>query len=318
MDDDIAEYSTFSYKKFDVHNIRDNYSFFHIDIKDNKLFMEGICKYILSEENLLKYATNKSGVTFEPVKQNYIKLYNELYNFIDDENLDFFEFNMDLEKDEFLLDESEEVSLEDDKVFLRLSKIGRIGEYIFHVFLSDYFKFDCIIPKAKLTTDRNMSVYGIDALFLDKTNKMILFGESKVTNKIDNGIAMVNKSLQNYEKEIREEYKLILTNNCLKLNGLEEMFPGKTELCIGFDEFIEATEINSIGVPIFIAHGKEINHQEILGKLNKGIKRKSFFNLKTTYYVISLPFINKKIFVKYITSVIRQKLEEYNVASNQG
>ncbi len=279
MSETIVKYMTKSFKTFNVHYIRDIYSFIHIDIKDNRLFLEGICQYILSEENLLKYATNKAGIAFEFTKQNYIKLYHELEKFIDEENLSFFEFNLDAELEEVLLDENEEISKKEGKTSIRLSKIGRIGEYIFHVFLSDYFNFDCIIPKAKLTTDRNMSVFGIDALFLDKSSKTILFGESKVTNKIDNGILMVNKSLEHYEREIREEYSLILSNNCLKLNGLDEVFPGKVELCISFDEFIKATGIENIGIPIFIAHGKELNHQEILDKLARGIKRKKYFSL---------------------------------------
>lgn len=158
-----------------------------------------------------------------------------------------------------------------------------------------------------------MSVYGIDALFLDKDNQIILFGESKVTNKIENGISMVKKSLKNYENEIREEYMLVLTNRHIKLNGLEEVFPGQTEICLTFDEFIKNAQIKSIGIPIFIAHGTEVDSIGILEKLAASIKRKNFFGLNTSYYVISLPIIGKRTFFNYITSVIREKMEDINV-----
>ena len=307
------EYSTHKFGTFDVHNIKDNFSFFHIEINNNKLFLKGLSEYVLDEDNLLRYATNKSAINFEPTKKNYVALFRELNNFIDDENIELFEFDIDLE--EILLDEYDDIMEKEGKKNIRLSKIGRIGEYIFHIFLSEYFKFNCIIPKVKLTTDKNMSVYGIDALFLDKSNEMILFGESKVTNKIENGIAMVNKSLKNYENEIREEYMLVLTNNHLKLNGLEDLFPGQAELCINFDEFIRCTQIKNIGVPIFIAHGDEVSYEVVLKKLNEGIKRNKYFGLNTIYYVISLPIINKKAFFGYLTSVIREKMEVYNAST---
>lgn len=307
-------YSTVKFKDFDVHSIDDNFSFFHIEIKNQNLFFQGLCDFILSEDNLLRYARNKNAIKFEPNKSNYIALFRELYNFIDDENIDLVEYDAELE--DIVIAEYDGVSTKEGKNFVRLSKVGRIGEYIFHIFLSDYFNFNCIIPKVKLTTDRNMSVHGIDALFLDISKEMILFGESKVTSKIDNGIAMINKSLMNYEKEIREEYTLVLSNNYLKLNGLEELFPGQTELCISFDEFVIQTHTKNIGIPIFIAHGEEIDHEEVLRKLSRKIKRNSYFGLNTIYFCISLPIHNKKDFFGCITNTIRRKLGEYNDSTN--
>lgn len=306
-------YSTVRFDTFDVHNLKDNYSFFHINIKDSKLFLKGLVEYILNEDKLLRYAENKSGMMFKPTQKNYVTLFRELNNFIDDENIESFMFDIELE--DVFRDEFKESEIDEKEGIIRLSKIGRIGEYIFHIFLSEYFNFNCIIPKVKLTTDKNMSVYGIDALFLDRDNEMILFGESKVTNKIENGIAMVKKSLKNYENEIREEYMLVLTNNQLKLSGLEEVFPGQTEICLTFDDFIEGAQIKNIGIPVFIAHGTEIDSMTILDKLATGIKRKQIFELNTVYYVISLPIIGKNTFFSYITNVIREKMEDIHATN---
>lgn len=305
------KYSSMKYRAFEVHNIVDNYSFFHIEIKNESIFLKGLCEFVLNEDHLLRYARNKSGISFEPNKSNYVSLFRELYNFIDDENVDWVEVD-DLDLEDVLVDEYDKIDIKNGRKFIRLNKIGRIGEYIFHIFLSDYFNFNCIIPKVKLTTDRNMSVYGIDALFLDKKNQMILFGESKVANRIDNGISLVTKSLKNYEKEIREEYTLVLSNNHLKLNGLDDLFPGQTEVCMTFDDFLTQTNTKNIGVPIFIAHGEEVDHKVILDRLQKKIKRSKYFGLNTVYYVISLPIINKKKFFSYLTKMISEKLEEYN------
>ena len=54
------------------------------------------------------------------------------------------------------------------ETLLQKDKIGKIGEYIFHVLLTQYFHINCIIPKFRCTTDRNMSVFGIDAIFYDR------------------------------------------------------------------------------------------------------------------------------------------------------
>ncbi|WP_176474214.1 Hachiman antiphage defense system protein HamA [Niallia circulans] len=310
---DELDIVTEKFGQFEVHSIKDSYSFFHININEHKVFLEGLCEYILNEHIILRYATNRFGINFEPSRQNYNRLFRELDTFIDDENVEFFDYDLDVA--DILDDEFEDIIEKDGKKIIRSSKIGRIGEYIFHIFLSEYFNFNCIIPKVKMTTDKNMSVHGIDALFLDKEKEMILFGESKFSKKLENGMTLVNKSLKNYEHEIRDEYKLVLTNNHLKLNGLEDVFPGQTELCIDFDEFIEETKLKYIGVPIFIAHGIENDFKEILNKLQKGIKRTKYFGLETIFFVISLPVLNKKVFIEYLTSVIKQKRADYYDAS---
>ena len=86
-----------------------------------------------------------------------------------------------------------------------------------HLLLTSYYKIHCIIPKFRCTTDRNMSVFGIDSLFFDPQQKTIYFGESKVCKNIENAIRLVNRSFEDYERQIAEEYKLVLAN--------EEVFP---------------------------------------------------------------------------------------------
>ena len=57
------------------------------------------------------------------------------------------------------------------KVHIQKDKIGKIGEYAMHLLLTSYYKIHCIIPKFRCTTDRNMSVFGIDSLFFDPHNQ---------------------------------------------------------------------------------------------------------------------------------------------------
>lgn len=53
-----------------------------------------------------------------------------------------------------------------------------------------------------------MSVFGIDALFFDPEQRTIYFGESKVCVGIDNAITLVNRSFDDYENQIAEEYNI--------------------------------------------------------------------------------------------------------------
>ena len=68
----------------------------------------------------------------------------------------------------------------------------------------------------------NMSIFGIDELFL--AEDMILFGESKVSINLQNGIKLIKESLKEYEKQIKDEYQLVLSNRFYgdKLQGFFE------------------------------------------------------------------------------------------------
>ena len=143
-----------------------------------------------------------------------------------------------------------------------------------------------------------MSVFGIDALFFDPAERIIYFGESKVCKTIDNAITLVNRSFADYESQISEEYKLVLSNSdVFRLSQeFQSAFERYTEVCISFEDFVKAASISQIYVPAFIAHGNGANKntpEDFLQKMNTKITRNSFFGLDTKYLFISLPIIDK-------------------------
>ena len=193
------KFEQFTVYKSDVSN-----SFLYVNFSDPDRFMDGLSDYVLSETNLLNYANTLSPTAFTPTLANYKKLYSTLetflnaemelltfdnvsnevkdtlgdeYNFINKNNgtpwmvLD----NVSNEVRDTLGDEYTFIS-KDGETLIQKDKIGKIGEYIFHVLLTHYFKVSCIIPKFRCTTDRNMSVFGIDALFFDKKRNVPLSG----------------------------------------------------------------------------------------------------------------------------------------------
>ena len=189
--------------------------------------------------------------------------------------------------------------------------MGKIGEYIFSIILLEYFNMTCIIPKIALITDPNMSVFGIDTLFYDKQKKMLLFGESKFFSNINEGVSALKKSLINYEKQIEDEYCLVLSNiDNYKMPIIENNYINSIEECLTFSEFIKKEKITSIGVPLFILHGGKVEIEEILTEFDK-IERKSLFNLDTTYYCISLPILDKERFKSEFLKYTYERITEY-------
>ncbi len=273
------------YEKFIVHQRGDNYSLIHIEIKDSEEFYKSLFECFFTEDKLIKYAENKFNLKFYPNKINFTTLYKHLKIYIDDFNRD--EYTVDEIQEEMIKILNEEYTIEDKngKLKVRIDKIGKIGEYIFSCILNEYFQFNCILPKVHLQTSYNMSIYGIDTLFYSEDKEMLLFGESKVTKKLENGISLINISLEDYESRIKQEYELILSNRLYKdkLNKFNDKYGDVVDIALNIEEFIEKAQVKNIGIPIFIAHGKQTDIEEIIKKLNT-IKRKNMFRIK--HYIL--------------------------------
>lgn len=297
---------------FNVYYYNDNHSFIYIELKDTQKFYDKIFDYFFHEDRLIKYAEGKSGIKFHNSKKDYTALYKHLKMYIDDYNQKKEINKLEEELKEILLDEELLEVDENSKLLIRLDKIGKMGEYFFSCLLNEYFEFDCILPKIHLTTDPNMNVYGIDTIYYNSKKDELLFGESKFSKSLTNGIKLIKESLKTYEEQVRDEFLLILSNRVLKgnLNVFNEKYGSLAEVCIDMEEFIEEAKIKSIGIPIFIAHGEEVSYNEILLKLSK-IKNINLFGIKTTFYTISLPILNKKKLVSTITFKIRERMEYY-------
>lgn len=302
--------STKYFDDFNVIQEGDNYSFVHVKIAEEN-FYNILFNYFFSEDKMLGYIENKESVNFLPTKKNYVKLYKNLKKFIDSENLDFEEERFYEELKKYILIDNED---KESLLKFRKDKFGKIGEYIFSIILIKYFNMTSIIPKLTMVTDPNMSVFGIDALFYNKDDKFLLFGESKFYNDLDDGINALKKSLHSYEKQIEDEYLLVLSNtDNYNMPIIRENYISSIEECYTFKEFIQKEKIKNIGIPLFVLHGGKVDIDKILNSLNK-IDKKVFFDLNTIYYCISLPITNKETFkIKFLEFIYERvkKYEEY-------
>lgn len=303
------------FDEFDVYYINEGHSFIYADFNNPDKFMDGLTDYLFNENNLLNYARRISRIQFTGEDRQYVRLYNNIGMFLNS-NMETLVVGMVTDELKNVL--GEEYNLIDDKGELKVQKdkIGKIGEYAFHLLLTNFFQLDCILPKFTCTTDRNMSVFGIDTLFLDTREKIIYFGESKFSKDIDNGIKLVNRSLDEYEKQIREEYRYVLSND-VAFNLSPEfnaIYGEEKQFCISFEELIKRAKIQFIGVPIFIAHGNGTSGnlpENYIDKLMNKVKRKQFFGINTKYILISLPVIDKTQFIEKAIVKVVKKQNEY-------
>ena len=117
-----------------------------------------------------------------------------------------------------------------------------------------------------------MSAFGIDTLFYDDKKSEILFREAKFSKKLGNGVTLVNRSLKEYEQNIKEEYLLVLSNDNFKLNSsFLSRYKDAIDVCRTFEDFVKESNITSIVIPIFIAHGdgNKDKVESFLDRLNR-------------------------------------------------
>lgn len=298
---------------FDVYDENDKFTFLYCNISNKLELMDKYFDYFFDEEIMFQHFNHLYNVPFTPTKANYIKLLRELRKFVDDFNLTFpfIHEENDTEFEDVLIEENQ-LQLDGHDFKYHLDKAGKIGEYFFSILLERFFGLNCIIPKAKYTTDYNMSVYGIDVVYMGEDDGLLYFGESKFTKNIYNGIVQINKSLSEYEKQVSDEYELILNGWDARqnLSKIYEVYGEKLDYSISFKDFINAAGISEICIPLFIAHGTEVEPDEILKELNK-IKKITLFNLNTKYLIISLPIVEKEEFIKTMSQKIVSRMDEY-------
>ena len=302
-----------NFEEFKIYNEENKYSFLYADFDDENKFLTGLVSYIFDEKNLLLYSELNTRIDFTPGKKEYVKLYKNIQYFLDKELMNIPIVDLDDELERILSEEYECLKDSDGKISIKQDKIGKIGEYIFHLILTRYFGYKCIIPKFRIITDRNMSAFGIDTLFYDDEKSEILFGEAKFSKKLKNGVSLVNRSLKDYEQNIKEEYLLVLSNENFNLNSnFLNKYKDKIEVCRTFEDFIKESNINSVIIPIFIAHGdgNKEKIEKFLDRLNS-VNSNEMLGLDAKYLLISLPVIDKEKFVNFAIRMAVNKTYEY-------
>lgn len=294
------------FDEFDVYVEDSEYQFKYIRIYED-CFYDSISRYLLDKRKINTYTSVNISIAKELTKIDYLNIYQRLIQFIDYEKIINKNNYLDAEIIKYL-----DKSLEHDGDDLRKDKWGRIGEYIFNMILDSYFHLDCVVRKFALNTSPNMSVYGIDTVHCSLEDKIIYFGESKFVDNIEDGVLLINKSLEEYDKQIANEY-LTISNINIERNTefVNEFLNPNTAFT--FNEFLQKTEINTIGIPIFIAHAGEMSEEIVFEKLRK-VKRNNYFNLNTKYFVISFPILDKIKFRKAFINNINRILEELRSA----
>lgn len=294
------------YFDYTVYSLNDCHTFIHFHLNNEDRFYEYIATFFLNENRLIQYVENDRAVHFTATQHQKIELYKRLALFAANP----IEFEITEAFDPVVMEalkaDYEIIERSDGGYIAKQPVVGRFGEYFLHVILSEFFKLNCVVPKISLTTDSNMSVYGIDSLFYSHDNHKLFFGESKFSKALNSGVSLIRKSLETYEDQIRDEFNLVLSERHIRRHPeFEELFSDKIAQSVSFDKFVEHAGLTTICVPLFIAHGNETDPDYILMRLSS-IPKKQLFNMETEYWGISLPVISKDRLIQEMIRTIGQ------------
>ena len=91
-------------------------------------------------------------------------------------------------------------------------------------------------------------------------------------------------------------------------------FEDQLETSIKMSDFVNKAKIETIGIPIFIAHGGDVDVGDIFEKMKK-IKKISLYGLKMEYIIISMPLIDKKEIMKCFAKMLVERRCLYESAA---
>lgn len=307
----MNKYEISSFNGFDVYKFNNE----HVFVKLGKSIMEkydGFFDWAFCDESLLRYIDFQDDCEAESLDDfQRVAVLKALKRFIDNENIGMFPYDRKYDGIYEILKEEDLLFLEGENTKIRKDKVGKIGELFFYNILADYFHFTCIFNKANLTSSFNMSVYGMDELFYSPKDNLLMFGEAKFCESLDNGIGLIEQSLLEYEDRLNQEFQLILSSEVLRSKvNLPAFIKENTRRAFDFNEFVKLCGITTIGIPIFIMHGKEENIDDIITKLSN-IKLITINGLNISYIFVSVPIKSKKEFVARLTYCIDERLKKY-------
>lgn len=113
-------------------------SFLYANCSDADSFMDGLADYILSESNLLNYANTLTPIAFVPTPKIYKRLYSTISSFLNSA-LELLTFDDVTDEVRDVLGKEYTFVDCNGKTLVQKDKIGKIGEYTFHVLLSSYY-----------------------------------------------------------------------------------------------------------------------------------------------------------------------------------
>ena len=111
-------------------------------------------------------------------------------------------------------------------------------------------------------------------------------------------------------------FLLILSQRWLrdKAGSFGKDFEDELEISLSMQDFIDKAKIDTIGIPVFIAHGGNENVDCIFEKMKK-IKRISLFGLNIKYISISMPLIDKKEMMQSFAKMLINRRKVYESAA---
>ena len=212
--------SFYDVKLFDVENIkkiRVKGHTWEILLSNKNILYEEICNFLLNEENMFYYVTQKESTkTLTETKKYVSKLIEQ--KIIDDSIEDVLKV----------------IGWDNDELNISNTTFqGDLAEYLMCILVDQITKIDTIISKTSLKTSPRMPAHGNDNIFYDYENDILYYGESKFYNNIDTALTRAQDSLNKHMGDfeisfIRSDTGSFIAKDGEKRERIVEKFETKT------------------------------------------------------------------------------------------
>lgn len=170
---------------------------------------------------------------------------------------------------------------------------GLFGEILFYTVCRVLLNKDLLLSKIAFITSGGTTAHGSDGIFYDSANDTLIFGESKFTTDLSQGLRQASKSLSDLDKRFGNDgcfiYKQILTMK----GEYRESFAKMS---------LRDIQSKKKEVLVFVLHGQDYKEKDILKQENEFYLRE--ISNCGTLSVISFPIISKNNLIRSVAKGI--------------
>jgi len=160
---------------------------------------------------------------------------------------------------------------------------GLFGEILFYTVCRELLNKDLLLSKIAFITSGGTTAHGSDGIFYDSANDTLIFGESKFTTNLSQGLRQARKSLSDLDKRFGNDGCFIYKQTLSMKSEYRESFSKMS---------LKDIQNKKKEVLVFVLHGSDYKEEEILKQENE-FYQKEISNCKTLS-VISFPIFSKE------------------------
>lgn len=256
------------------------------ELFNNKtILFNSICDLLLSEKNLLYYATQKESSKTIVETKKYVD------SLIKNNNLIF-----------AIEDIFNALGWNKENNINNTTFQGDLAEYLMSILLDKFTNVETLISKVSFKTSSKMSVYGNDNVYFDYENDILYFGESKIYKSASEGL---KDAIESIEKHYTIEEISFVRNHTSSFIAETE------EKRIKMIEKYETAYVDNINIRniVFVVNEDIYDAHDYENMLVKYFDGEENLIQKTEEIIlVFLPILSKKEFLNFFVRRINNEL----------